>query len=96
MPSGQPDADDAMAALIADFHDAYEREYTYRLDAPVEIVGIHLVASAEVGKLEMRKLAGDRRHARAAAIKGRRQVDYAHRGRPRSRRSTTARGSSRA
>ena len=33
----------------------YEREYTYRLEAPVEIVGIHLVASAEVGKLTMRK-----------------------------------------
>jgi N-methylhydantoinase A len=29
----------------------YEREYTYRLNAPVEMVGLHVVATAEVGKL---------------------------------------------
>ncbi len=40
--------------IEAAFHDAYEREYTYRLQRPVELVGIHLVASAEVGKLEMK------------------------------------------
>lgn len=39
--------------ITSDFHAAYEREYTYRLDAPVELVGIHLVAKAEVGKLKM-------------------------------------------
>ena len=36
------------------FHEAYEREYTYRLDAPVEFVGIHLVALAEVGQAHAR------------------------------------------
>ena len=65
-----------MAELIANFHDAYEREYTYRLDAGVEIIGLHLVAASEVGKLEITKL--QRTGASLEqAIKGRREVDYA-------------------
>ena len=47
--------DAAIDRIAATFHETYEREYTYRLDAPVEIVGVHLVASAEVGKLTMPK-----------------------------------------
>ena len=67
---------DRIAQIEADFHETYEREYTYRLDAPVEVVGIHLVASAEVGKLEMRREdLGD--SDATPAIKGRREVDYA-------------------
>jgi N-methylhydantoinase A len=58
------------------FHETYEREYTYRLDAPVEMVGIHLVASAEVGKLTMRKREPTGRKA-DEALKGSRKVDYA-------------------
>ena len=41
-----------VARIAAAFHDAYEREYTYRLGAPVELVGVHVVAVADVGKLE--------------------------------------------
>ncbi len=72
--------DAALARIAEDFHEAYEREYTYRLDAPVEMVGIHLVAKAEVGKLEMRpeKLGGT---DAGRAIKGKRMVDYAQEGR---------------
>ena len=72
--------DAALARIAEDFHEAYEREYTYRLDAPVEMVGIHLVAKAEVGKLEMRpeKLGGT---DAGRAIKGKRMVDYAQDGR---------------
>jgi N-methylhydantoinase A len=69
-------ADPRLAEIEKSFHETYEREYTYRLDAPVEMVGIHLVASAEVGKLTMRK-----REASGAkseiALKGHRDVDYA-------------------
>ncbi len=68
-----------MARLIADFHDAYEREYTYRLDAGVEIIGLHLVAASEVGKLEILKLAKTGATV-ADAIKGKRDVDYATEG----------------
>ncbi len=74
LPGGEPDAA-AMEQMIADFHDAYEREYTYRLDAGVEIVGIHMIASSEVGKLEI--VALPRTGARIEdAVKGQRQVDY--------------------
>lgn len=68
--------DESLAKIAEDFHDAYEREYTYRLEAPVEMVGIHLVAKAAVGKLEMRaEPLGD--SDATAAVKGKRQVDYA-------------------
>jgi N-methylhydantoinase A len=71
------DISDAMLAKIeADFQDTYEREYTYRLKAPVELVGIHVVASAEVGKLTMKERPKGSTSVSAAA-KGERHVDYA-------------------
>ncbi len=68
---------DAALSTIADnFHDTYEREFTYRLDAPVELVGIHLVATAEVGKLTMKpEPVSDR--LLTDAVKGERMVDFA-------------------
>ena len=72
--------DAGLARVAEDFHRTYEREYTYRLDAPVEMVGIHLVAKAEVGKLEMRPEEPDGSDA-SDAVKGRRMVDYAPDGR---------------
>src|SRR5205823_536519 len=38
LPEGEIDAA-AVEEIAADFHRSYEREYTYRLDAPVEFVG---------------------------------------------------------
>jgi len=68
------DAD--LSAIVADFHNAYEREYTYRLGAPVEMVGLHVVATATVGKLEMvSQPLGDA--DATPAIKGQRPVDFA-------------------
>ncbi|MGO4833329.1 hydantoinase/oxoprolinase family protein, partial [Rhizobiaceae sp. 2RAB30] len=69
-------SDDRLAEIEAAFHETYEREYTYRLDAPVEMVGIHLVASAEVGKLTMKEREGSGADT-ASALKGERDVDYA-------------------
>ena len=66
----------SLATIEANFHSAYEREYTYRLDTPVELVGIHVVASAAVGKLTLQpqeQVAGDA----SACIKNKRTVDYA-------------------
>ena len=68
--------DGALSKIADDFHSAYEREYTYRLDAPVEMVGIHLVARAEVGKLEMIPAPLGDTDANEA-IKGTRDVDFA-------------------
>jgi len=73
---GKPVDAAAIDAMIDRFHTAYEREYTYRLDAPVEIVGLHLVASAEVGKLEMNALPTTGATL-DQAVKSRRDVDYA-------------------
>ena len=71
------DISDATLEQIAeDFRQAYEKEYTYRLDAPVEMVGIHLVARAEVGKIEMKPTPLGDTDA-TSAIKGQREVDYA-------------------
>ncbi len=68
--------DEALDAIADNFHETYEREFTYRLNAPVELVGIHLVATAEVGKLEMTPEPLSDSPA-AVAIKGQRKVDYA-------------------
>ena len=51
LPAGEI-GEEAVREIVRRFHEAYEREYTYRLDAPVEFVGVHVVASADVGKLE--------------------------------------------
>lgn len=59
-----------------DFHDAYEKEYTYRLEAALEFVGLHIVAYAEVGKLEPIKLSTSGRELEVA-LKGQRDVDFA-------------------
>lgn len=71
-----PVTDGALDQIVDDFHTAYEREYTYRLDAPVEMVGIHLVARAEVGKLEMQPAELGPKDA-SPAVKATRDVDYA-------------------
>jgi N-methylhydantoinase A len=78
VPDGPLD-EAAIATMAARFHDAYEREYTYRLDAPIELVGAHLVAVAEVGKLVPAPLPRTGRTL-AQARKGTRSVDYATEG----------------
>ncbi len=66
-------------AIRQRFATDYEREYTYTLDAPVELVAYHLVALAEVDKLEPEKLptTGARLED---AVKEQRSVDYADAG----------------
>jgi N-methylhydantoinase A len=57
----------------------YEREYTYTLDAPVELVAYHLVAIAEVDKLKPEKLLTTGRKLEDA-VKSQREVDYVEAG----------------
>ncbi len=66
-------------AIRERFDADYEREYTYRLAAPAELVCYHLVAIAEVDKLKPEK------HPRTGrkpeeAVKGKREVDYVEAG----------------
>jgi N-methylhydantoinase A len=80
VPLPHDEIDTAAAQEIAEsFHCSYEREYTYRLDAPIEFVGAHIVAIAEVGKLVPAPLPTSGRRL-ADALKGRRSVDYATEG----------------
>lgn len=58
------------------FHDLYEQQYSYRLQAPLEIVGFHLVAVAQIGKLNLQALPVTGRTL-AEAHKGQRPVDFA-------------------
>jgi N-methylhydantoinase A len=66
----------AVTEIVDRFHDAYEREYTYRLDAAVELVGVHVVAIADVGKLAPLPLPSSGRTLQDAG-KGARPVDFA-------------------
>ncbi len=72
----RPVTADAVSTIEADFHEAYEREYTYRLDAPVEMVGLHVVATVDIGKPAAcpRKTTG---RTLRDVHKGMRRVDYA-------------------
>jgi N-methylhydantoinase A len=68
-------------SLLADFHEAHERTYTFRLDdTPVEFVTYRLSAIADVPRAKFRPLAPDGR-AVDAALKGRRPVDFGEDGR---------------
>ena len=75
LPLGRIDAA-TVDAITDDYHSAYEREYTYRLRAPVELVGVHLVASSEVGKLAPAEKPVTGRSL-AEALKPSRLVDFA-------------------
>jgi N-methylhydantoinase A len=79
LPAGSM-APEQIARIAADFHDSYEREYTYRLAAAVEIVGVHVVAIAEIGKLEPAEVPVTGRSLEEVA-KESRTVDYATEGR---------------
>ncbi len=77
-----PDGDitaDQIKAIRQRFDADYEREYTYTLDAPVELVAYHLVAIAEVGKLKPEKLPKTERKLEDA-VKMQREVDYVEAG----------------
>ena len=68
-------------AILAAFHDAHEKTYTFRLDdTPVEFVTYRLTASAKVPRPEMTRLAADGRSIEAAARPAR-MADFAEDGR---------------
>jgi N-methylhydantoinase A len=64
-----------LQAIRERFDTDYEREYTYRLEAPVELVAYHLVALAEVDKLKPEKLPTTGRKLEGA-VKEEREVDF--------------------
>ena len=78
LPDGAITAEQ-IEAICERFRTDYEREYTYRLAAPVELVCHHLIAIAEVDKLRPQKLPATGRTLEAA-VKGWRDVDYVEAG----------------
>jgi N-methylhydantoinase A len=78
LPEGQITSEQ-VGAIRERFDTDYEREYTYRLDAPVELVAYHLVALAEVDKLKLEKMQSTGRKLEDAE-KARRDVDYVEAG----------------
>ena len=65
----------ALSPIVERFHANYEREYTYRLDNEVQLVGFHLVAYGRIEQPPLPRLeagGGDGE----GAIKGRREVDF--------------------
>lgn len=66
---------ETLPVILETFHSDYEREYTYRLKAPVELVCYHLIAIAEVDKLKPQKIQPSGKKL-ADAIKGQRKVDF--------------------
>ncbi|MEM8922196.1 MAG: hydantoinase/oxoprolinase family protein [Actinomycetota bacterium] len=67
-------------ALCDRFHAQYEAEYTYRLDAGVEFVGLHLVASVDIGKPTLTEQPLGPPDA-SSTVTGTRMVDFATDGR---------------
>lgn len=74
LPDGAITADQ-IKAIRERFDADYEREYTYRLAAPAELVCYHLIAVAEVDKLKPEKRPRTGRKIEDA-VKDRRNVDY--------------------
>jgi N-methylhydantoinase A len=64
-----------LARIAQAFHEAYEREYTYRLEAPLELVTLHLVLSVAIDRLQVPRMPRTRR-ALGEALKGVRSVDF--------------------
>jgi N-methylhydantoinase A len=60
---------------LQSFHEAHEREYTFRMDSPVEVVNLHLVAYGMIGKARpTRRAAGAGRIE--DALRKHRAVDF--------------------
>lgn len=74
LPAGALGAAD-WPALADSFHAHYERQYTYRLESPIELVSYHLAAFAPV-RQPLPPVLAPGRGREDAARKGRRQVDY--------------------
>ena len=61
--------------ILSTFHNQYEKEFTYRLDNPVELIQFHLVAIAKIEKPKLEKRLKTGKKTKDA-IKSRRKVDF--------------------
>ena len=61
--------------ILSTFHNQYEKEFTYKLDNPVELIQFHLVAIAKIEKPKLEKRLKTGKKTKDA-IKSRRKVDF--------------------
>ncbi|MDF3935717.1 hydantoinase/oxoprolinase family protein [Pseudomonas citronellolis] len=65
-----------LASVLEAFHERHRQSYTFRLDAPVEVVNLHLVAFAEVPKSPIAPLAPCNGVDAEVALRGERLVEF--------------------
>ena len=73
-PAGAVDAA-SLQAVIANFHNRHEQEYTFRLDNEVELVNYHVVLISDVEKQPLARKAVSGQHVEDCR-KGTRNVDF--------------------
>ena len=66
---------DIIAQTIDQFHDAHEREYSFRLSVPVELVNFHVAGVAIAPKPDLPRIEAAGRTA-AVALASTRRVDF--------------------
>ena len=75
IPLENPDLNAAsVEILLADFRDAYEKEYSYRLDNTIEVVNFTVVAFASVDRPQLARI--EEMGRVDDALKGSRRVDF--------------------
>ena len=65
----------SLEEVIADFHKEHQRQFTFQLNAPVELVNYHLVAEVEVDKPDFPKIKSLGKEIQEA-IFDKREVDF--------------------
>ncbi len=66
---------DIITHLSDDFHNAYQAEYTYKLDSIIELVGFRVVVSVQMSKINIPKLSKNN-FLLKEAFTGYREVDF--------------------
>ena len=66
--------------LLADFHEEYEREYSYRLDSPANIVNAHVAATIQTELPRLQQIPSNGTPIEKA-LRGQRSVDFDELGR---------------
>ncbi|MDH0759190.1 MULTISPECIES: hydantoinase/oxoprolinase family protein [Pseudomonas] len=65
-----------LQAMLESFHERHQQNYTFRLEAPVEVVNLHLVAFAEVRKSPIAPIAPSADSCAEQARRGQRMVEF--------------------
>lgn len=65
-----------LPSILESFHARHEQSYTFRLDLPMEVVNLHLVAFGTVPKSPMAPIGVSNKSSAESALIGRRWVEF--------------------